>query len=168
MNKGQMLHDFSILDELAYKYKKRIIELVSLLQFKIVVFDCDGTLTAFQYTPSKLLPCKEDELEEYSKEHNIYDNARVLKTMKYVISRLEPDNVFILTNSYNTIVDKKNSMILSNFSTIKKENIIHTKSAEEKIEKLKELYVKYGKQIIFVEDTATNLQLAEENLNLVV
>ena len=149
---------------LTENYKKNINNLLDLLRNKVAVFDFDGTLTALQYTPDRILPCKDAELHEYSKKYNIYHNARTLDTMKYIISNLNNENVYILTNTVDTLIDKKNSCIKCNFPYIAYDHIIHTKSGEEKIQKLRELHTKHHMKIVFVEDTLSNLYLAEENL----
>ena len=71
------------LTELTENYKKNINNLLDLLRNKVAVFDFDGTLTALQYTPDRILPCKDAELHEYSKKYNIYHNARTLDTVNY-------------------------------------------------------------------------------------
>lgn len=159
---GRLINDICI-DDLANEYKRKVFNTISFLNFKTVVFDFDGTLTEFKYSENKLLPCKDNNLLEYSKEHNLYENVNILNTMKYILNELDINNIYILTVTVDTLKDKKEKCILQNFD-IKKENIIQVANPSEKIVFLKNLYNKTNKEIIFVEDTAKTLLMAEENL----
>ena len=163
---GRTLNDIS-LDELSCLYKRRILDIITKLQNGIVVFDFDGTLTEFKYADKTLLPCKEEDLHEYSKFGNIYENIYILKTMQYIINQLNPDKIYVITNSATAIKDKKNSVISSGFPTVKKENVYHTRNVKEKLDVLAMLYNKTEHKILFVEDMVSTLQMAEEKYNFV-
>lgn len=139
INAGRLINDISM-SELTKGYERKILDFVSLLQFKTVVFDFDGTLTWFKYAEDRLLPCKDSDLYEYSKKGNIYENVNILRTMQYVMNELNPNDVFILTTTVETLRSKKVNVILRSFPTVKKDNIIHTYSSNEKIDKLREIY----------------------------
>ena len=65
-------HNFKSIDEYQTSlndYIRNILNLISKLQFKVAVFDFDGTLTAFQYAEDRILPCDELDLKEYSKDN---------------------------------------------------------------------------------------------------
>ena len=156
-----------ILYKLANNYIRNVFNFISKLKDKIVVFDFDGTLTQFQYAENRILPCDEEDLYEYSKNNNIYDNVKIIETMQYVMSKLDPKDMYIITNSVGTIKEKKQKTIDENCKYILKENVLHTKSKEDKLEKMKEIHYKTGKKIIFVEDMATNIQLMEENTDFI-
>lgn len=162
---GRLINDIS-LDDLSNIYKRKVLDLISLLQFKTIVFDFDGTLDEFKYTENKLLPCKDDDLYEYSKNNNIYENAKVLKTMQYVINEIDINNIYVLTVTVDTLKQKKLDFILKNFN-IKKENIIQVANSNEKMKVLMDLYIKTNKKIIFLEDTAKTLLNAEEQFDFV-
>ena len=147
---------------LAIQYVRLVLNIVKMLQGKVVVFDFDGTMTEFHYAETSLLPCKDDDIYEYSKTHNIYANARILATMQYVIGRLNPDLVFVLTRTEQTLIEKKNACIYAEFPTIKKENIYHVQLAEQKLDVLKSLHDRFGTNIVFVEDTFKTILNAEE------
>ena len=78
-------------------YKQNIINKINMMKDKVVVFDFDGTLTEFKYADKTLLPCTEAGLHEYSKTGNIYENVHILETMRYIISQLNSNDVYILT-----------------------------------------------------------------------
>ena len=161
MQSGRLLN-FTNIDDLCQAYKRKIYDMISKMRYKVVVFDFDGTLTEFKYANKTLLPCKESDLYEYSKTNNIYENVNFLRTMQYIISELDLDLVYILTSTRETLIDKKNEAIYKAYSDIKKDHIIHVNGGSAKIEKLKELHDKHNKDIIFVEDTASNIQLVDE------
>ena len=163
MNAGRLLNDLS-LDDICKEYKRKVFDLISLLQNRIAVFDFDGTLTEFKYSNGRLLPCKDDDLYEYSKEHSIYNNARLLKTMQYVVNECETDNVYILTVTVETLRESKEKIISYGFPSILKEHIIQVDNSTQKLEVLQDIHSKRNKDIIFVEDTVKTLLTAEENL----
>lgn len=166
MSAGRMINDINI-DDIMYDIKRNVFDFISLCQFKTIVLDFDGTLTQFQYGDNSLLPCKDDELEEYSKNNNIYDNIKTLKLMKYAMNELNTNDVFILTVTVDSLKEKKEKLILKEFPTIKRKNIIQVSSTEEKNIILEELHKKYNKQIIFCDDTAKTLLNAEEKFDFV-
>lgn len=160
MNLRKGYNDIDILGSLYIEHIQRMVER---LQDKIVVFDFDGTLTDFKYAENRLLPCRDDEIFEYSKTNNIYQNVRVLKTMQVIISQLNKENVFILTRTEETLVGKKNKVILENFS-IFMDNVYHVSRAEDKLQVLNELHRRFSQDIIFVEDTFKTILNAEETM----
>ena len=155
------------LKALAEAFEKHISNIVEKLQGKVVVFDFDGTMTEFHYAETRLLPCRDDDVYEYSKTHNIYANARMLGTMQYVISQLNPENVFVLTRTEKTLIDKKNECIYREFPSIKPENINHVQIAEKKLDVLRALHERFGTDVIFVEDTFKTILNAEESMPFV-
>ena len=132
----------------------------------IYVFDFDGTLDAFKYAIGRLLPCRDDEIEEYCKTHDLYEFVYILKTLKYIISRLNKKNVYVLTRSELTVIRSKNKAILDNFDIAKK-HIIHVQNADNKLSKLRKLHKKTGKKIFFVEDSFKTILNAEECMEFV-
>lgn len=162
---GRIINNIS-LDELSNIYIRKVLDLISLLQFKTIVFDFDGTLDEFKYDKNRLLPCKDDDLYEYSKNNNIYENANILKTMKYILNELDINNVYVLTVTVDTLKNKKLEFIKKNFDIIET-HIIQVENSNAKIEVLKELYNKTNKEIIFLEDTAKTLLNAEEQFDFV-
>ena len=137
------------------------------LKGRIVVFDFDGTLTEFKYAENSLLPCKDDEIYEYSKMHNIYANARMLATMQYIVHKLNPENVYILTRTEKTLIDKKNACIHKNFPTIKQDHIFHVQTSDEKLDVLHNLHKVVKVNIVFVEDTFKTILDAEEKMSYI-
>lgn len=164
-NVGRVANPIEI-DDVLFDMERNIFNLVSLLQHKIVVIDFDGTMCEFKYTNTgRLLPCKDSEIKEYT--GNLYENARVLKAMQFVLYECNPINMYVLTISQDSVKNDKTKMINSKFPTIRTENIIHVKTVEEKMLFLEQLYNKYRKQIIFCEDTAKTLLNAEERFHYV-
>ena len=84
MEAGRMLVDYSLLDEFAQIYKRKVLDLITLCNNKVVVFDFDGTLVDFKYDDKHLLPCKDDELNEWFKTNNFYNKAQLIKTMEFL------------------------------------------------------------------------------------
>lgn len=153
--------------DLAEEYIKKIEGFIELLQSKTVVFDFDGTLTNLKYAEDKILPCNNDELYEYSKNNNLYEKVNFVKTMQYVMSKLNMEDVYVLTVTVETLRSKKEETIQQGFPSIYKDQIIHTNNPDEKIEILKQIYYKDKKQIIFVEDNADILMKSEAVLDFV-
>ncbi|MBQ8806045.1 MAG: hypothetical protein IJZ68_06130 [Bacteroidaceae bacterium] len=153
------------------------------LRDKVVVFDFDGTMTAFRYGAygKRLLPCKDDEIYEYSKTHNIYAGAyvpesadelekftpdgehaaRMLGIMQWLISELPQEHVFVLTRTEMTLIDKKNEAILKNFNVLP-QNIYHVQDSRRKVDVLDMIHERFGKDVYFVEDTFKTQLDAEE------
>ena len=155
------------LNELFLQYEKNMNDLIHLCRGKTIAFDFDGTLTRFQYDDNRMLPCRDDGIEEYTKSGgNIYKNLYILKTMKYVMSRLNKDDVFIVTSTAPSLREAKDKIIFDEFD-ISSEHIIHTDGASKKINALIDIYNKTQKDILFVEDNYKILLTAEENLNFV-
>ena len=151
---------------LASMYVSRIESILAELKGRKVVFDFDGTMTEFHYAETSLLPCRDDEILEYSKEHNIYENARMLATMQYIIANLDPKDVFVLTRTEVTLIEKKNEAILANFQMLP-EHIYHVQDANNKLAVLRNLHKEYDTNIIFVEDTFKTILNAEEAMPFV-
>lgn len=151
---------------LAEMFVDRINMMVEGLKGHVVVFDFDGTMTEFRYAEESLLPCRDDEVYEYSMTHNIYANARMLETMKYVISCLDREKVFVLTRTETTLIEKKNEAILNNFE-IDAENIFHVQDANNKLAVLRQLHKRFDENIVFVEDTFKTILNAEEAMSFV-
>ena len=131
------------------------------------IFDWDGTLTAFKYAIGSLLPCRDDEVEEYCKTHNLYIDVYVLKTMQFIISFLPADRVYILTRSELTVIADKNTAINNNFNNIKPDHIIHVQNAGNKLAKLRKIHEETGLNLFFTEDTFKTILDAEECLEYV-
>ena len=156
-----------MLKELFSQYEENICNLIDLCKGRSLAFDFDGTLTRFQYTKERMLPCNDEDIEKYTKSGgNIFKNIYVLKTMKYVISQLSKDDVFIVTSTVPSLRESKNKLIFEHFN-ISYEHIIHTNGALNKIDALVDIYNKTQKDILFVEDNYKILLKAEENLNFV-
>lgn len=153
--------------ELIEIYISNIESFIEAVKRKIVIFDLDGTLTALKYSQNGILPCADDELEEYHRTHNMYLQARALKTMQYIISQLAGNDMYVLTKSVSTTIDKKTEYIKKNFPQIRDGNIYHVLDVESKLSVLIDIHAKTGKEIIFVEDTADTILHAEENLDYV-
>lgn len=156
-----------MLKELFSQYEENICNLIDLCKGKTLAFDFDGTLTRFQYNEERMLPCNDEDIEAYTKSGgNIYTNIYVLKTMKYIISQLNKDDVFIVTSTVPSLRKIKNKIIFEHFK-IPYKHIIHTIGSSKKIDALINIYNKTQKNILFVEDNYKILLTAEENLNFV-
>lgn len=147
--------------DLTTMFEIRINHIIERLKGHKVVFDFDGTMTEFHYAETSLLPCRDDEIFEYSKTHNIYANARMLATIQYVIEHLDINDVYVLTRTETTLIEKKNDAILENFN-IHPDHIYHVQDANNKLAVLRNLHKEFDTNIIFVEDTFKTILNAEE------
>ena len=156
-----------MLKELFSQYEENICHLINLCKCQTLAFDFDGTLTRFQYDKERMLPCNDEDIEEYTKlGGNIYKNIYILKTMKYIISQLNKNDVFIVTSTVPSLREIKNKIIFKHFN-IPDEHIIHTMGSSKKIDALINIHNKTKKNILFVEDNYKILLTAEEQLNFV-
>lgn len=156
-----------MLNEIFLQYEKNIYNLIKLCKGKIIAFDFDGTLTRFQYADNKMLPCKDEDIETYTKSGgNIYKKIYIFKTMQYIISQLNKEDVFIVTSTVPSLRKIKNKIIFENFS-IPDEQIMHTAGSLKKIDALIDIHNKKQKDILFLEDNYKILLTAEENLSFV-
>ncbi len=155
------------LNELFLQYEKNMNDLIYLCRGKTIAFDFDGTLTRFQYDDYRMLPCRDDNIDEYTKSgRNIYKKIHILKTMKYIISQLNKEDIFIVTSTVPSLRNIKNKIIFEEFG-ISYEHIIHTDGSLKKINALIDIHNKEQKDILFIEDNYKILLTAEENLNFV-
>lgn len=176
------------LDFIANLFVSNLLRHRDFLKNKVVVFDFDGTMTAFRYAPygQRLLPCRDDEIYEYSKQHNIYADAyvpqnadeleqyaangehaaRMLAVMQWLISELPAERVFVLTRTEMTLVDKKNEAILKNFNVLP-QNIYHVQDSKRKADVLDIIHERFQEDVYFVEDTFKTQLDAEETLPFV-
>ena len=156
-----------MLNEIFLQYEKNIYNLIKLCKGKIIAFDFDGTLTRFQYADNKMLPCKDEDIETYTKSGgNIYKKIYIFKTMQYIISQLNKEDVFIVTSTVPSLRKIKNKIIFEKFS-IPDEHIMHTSGSLKKIDALIDIHNKKQKDILFLEDNYKILLTAEENLSFV-
>ena len=170
MEAGRMLVDYSVLDAFAQIYKRKVLDLITLCHNKVVVFDFDGTLVDFKYDEKHLLPCKDDDINEWFENNNFYDKAKLIKTMSFLIEVLFPidaSEAYILTVSQPNVVAPKSARIKEILPSIYQENVFHVLSTTDKMRVLEEIYQKHGKQIVFIEDTAKTLLIAEETFDFV-
>ena len=72
--------------------------------------------------------------------------------MKYIIKHLDVNNIYILTRTEPTLIDKKNVCIQKEFPMFKREHILHVYKAEEKVLELEKLKNRYHKLPIFIAD----------------
>lgn len=154
------------IEMLANAFIQNTLSMLDRVKDSITVWDWDGTLTKFKYAEKSLLPCRDDEIYEYSKAHNIYADAKILAVMQYIISQLPKERVFILTRTEMTLIDKKNESILKHFDVLP-ENIYHVQDAHRKLEVLDMLHTRFGEDLIFVEDTFKTILNAEEAMPFV-
>lgn len=139
------------------------------LKGKYVFFDVDGTLAEYRFK-DKLYSGKCAELGCQSLEDLLFSDlfykSRPLKTMQNIISKLDPDKIFVLgTIVTNNEVNQKYKWLEENYPNIKKENIIFISSTMLK----PDVITQYSKKlkvnlqdIVFVDDRLDVLRKAEE------
>ena len=155
------------MENILHLQEERILMILEKLKDKVVVFDFDGTLTEFHYDKTHLLPCKDDYVKVFALTNNLYANARCLETLKFIISHLDPKNIYILTRTDDSVVDSKNDIINREFPMFTPENIFHVLTSDAKLEVLKKLHEERNENIIFVEDTFKTILDGEEKFPFV-
>lgn len=139
------------------------------LKEKYVFFDVDGTLSEYRFR-DKLYGGRCPELGCQSLEDYLFSDlfykARPIKTMQNIISKLNPEKIFVLgTIVTNNEINQKYKWIEENYSNIKKENIIFISSTMLKPEVIIEYAKKLNiniKDTVFVDDRLDVLRKAEE------
>jgi 5'(3')-deoxyribonucleotidase len=165
MQPGRMLYEDDMMEVMS-QLKAKISEKVVDFQNKIVIFDIDGTLCEFKYTKkdsTKLLPCRDDQLSEYLKSYDMYDNAEPIRIMQYIIRQCDPESIYTLSTSTEPAKIQKNAWLRKYYPYIKKDHIFYTANDSEKLDVIRKLMLDYpNKQIVFVEDTARTLLNVQE------
>lgn len=176
------------LEKLMNLFASNLLRIMNFLRDKVVVLDFDGTMTAFRYAKfgTNMLPCKDSQIYEHSKTHNIYAGAyvpqtaeelemvtesgehaaRMLGTMQWLIANLPKERVFILTRTELTLIDKKNEAILKNFDVLP-QNIYHVQDSNRKLDILDIIHERFGEDVYFLEDTFKTQLNAEEAMPFV-
>ena len=153
-----------MLENLFDEYKKNVEKFIELAKGKLTVFDFDGTLSQFQYTLNRMLPCLDKDVEQYTLAgYNMYENVHLLKTMQYIFSKIEHENIWILTQTVSALEKIKTDIVVQNFK-IPSDKVIHVKSSVQKLDILKTMHEKYQTPIVFIEDNAQILIRAEDEL----
>lgn len=104
----------------------------------ILVLDYDGTMVRFYYGKNAMLPCLDIDVFEYSKKHNLYINVYSFKIIKYILSRIPREKIFVLTRSEKTLRTEKNAAIIKDFGLLE-ENIYHVQNSANKVKVLKQI-----------------------------
>ena len=143
--------------------------MIEKLKSKYVFFDVDGTLSEYRYNDSlyagrcKELGCQTLEDLLFSK---LFYNARPLRTMQNIVSKLDSDKVFILgAVATNNEIEQKYDWLKENYPNIQKKNIYFINSTMLKPDVILEWCKHYGidkKDTIFVDDRLDALRKAEE------
>lgn len=138
-------------------------QLIKDLQNKYVFFDFDGTLCEHRYN-SLAYPIDYNWLKSMLFDSEVYKNVRPLKTMQEVISKLNPDRVFVLgVITTNKEIEQKFAWLEKHFPQIKKENIYFVNKMKNKVETLKIFAETISPQdIVMVDDMHAVLQEAEQ------
>lgn len=154
----------SDINEITKSLAENILDKIDFLKDKIAVFDIDGVFCRFHYTEGDhLLPCKDADLGTFLVNHNMYNFAKPLKIMQYVVNSLNPDNIFTLSTATIPAKAQKNEWLSKHYPKIKKEKIIYSKNDMEKLEFLKEILANHpDKTVVFIEDTAKTLLNSQE------
>ena len=153
------------MNELKDAYEDRINSIIKSLENKIVVFDFDGTLTELKYDSNRLLPCNQNDIEDYSIKHNtIYNRLRVLKTMQYIMARLSSKNIYVLTTTTPSLIRGKQIAIMDNFPNIEYDNVIHVFKDDVKVAELEKIVKNHCKEVVYIDDNLYTLLKVEETL----
>lgn len=138
------------------------------LKDKYVFFDVDGVLSEYRHR-DQVYAGRDPELGCQTLNDLLFGDlflkSRPLKTMQRIVSKLDPNKIFILgTIVTNNEVNQKYIWLEKNFPEFKKENIIFISSTMLK----SEVMLEYSKQydinladIVFVDDRMGVIRKAE-------
>lgn len=139
------------------------------LKDKYVFFDVDGVLSEYRHR-DQVYAGRDPELGCQTLNDLLFGDlflkSRPLKTMQRIVSKLDPNKIFILgTIVTNNEVNQKHIWLEKNFPEFKKENIIFISSTMLK----PEVMLEYSKQydinladIVFIDDRMDVIRKAEE------
>lgn len=139
------------------------------LKDKYVFFDVDGVLSEYRHR-DQVYAGRDPELGCQTLNDLLFGDlflkSRPLKTMQRIVSKLDPNKIFILgTIVTNNEINQKYIWLKKNFPEFKKENIIFISSTMLK----PEVMLEYSKQydinltdIVFIDDRMGVIRKAEE------
>lgn len=139
------------------------------LKEKYVFFDVDGVLSEYRHR-DQVYAGRNPELGCQTLNDLLFGDlflkSRPLKTMQKIVSKLDPNKIFILgTIVTNNEVNQKYIWLEKNFPEFKKENIIFISSTMLKPEVMLEYSKQYNinlADIIFIDDRMGVIRKAEE------
>ena len=110
-----------------------------------IVLDYDGTMVRFYYGVNKkekhlsaMLPCLDSEVYEYSKYNNLYKNVYSFKVVKYILSLIPREKIFVLTRSEKTVMANKTTAATEYFK-LDSIHVLHVQDSSKKTEVLAKL-----------------------------
>ncbi len=138
------------------------------LKDKYVFFDVDGTLSEYRYNDA-IYSGRDPELGCQTLKNLLFDdlfaNARPLKTMQNIISKLDSDKVLILgTIVTNNEIEQKYPWLKKHYPNIKRENIYFISSTMLKPDVIIEWCQHFNvnlSDVAFVDDRLDVLRRAE-------
>lgn len=139
------------------------------LKDKIVLFDFDGVLCTYRADKLKTHVSEDEYLRRFIGDKDVYYASWAPETVKNIVSKLNPDNVYVLSDMAHTFeLRKKTEFIGKEYPSIKPENILFTRSNYKGIV-IDEMYNQrifgegYSKSdIILIDDQLDVIQLVEE------
>lgn len=155
------------MDQILSRYKQKIENWIDVLKNNFVVFDFDGTLVEMAHDETRLLPCSNNDLNEYAQTHNVYAHVKPLEIMQYIVSQLDPSKVYVLTVSQPNIIEQKQRSVNRLYPNILNSHVLHVANAKAKYVALQQLHADVRNHILFIDDDLTVLLQAEEGLAFV-
>lgn len=139
------------------------------LKDKYVFFDIDGVLSEYRHR-DQVYAGRDPELGCQTLNDLLFGDlflkSRPLKTMQRIVSKLDPNKIFILgTIVTNNEINQKYIWLKKNFPEFKKENIIFISSTMLKPEVMLEYSKQYNinlADIVFIDDRMGVIRKAEE------
>jgi hypothetical protein len=143
--------------------RRRLDKLAEQMEDYLVVFDIDGTLCRFKYTGEDLLlPCNNEDLGKYlSYANNMYTYAEPIKSMQYLINKLDPSKVMTLSTAVPMAVLLKVDWLEKYYPSVLPSNTLWTKCDEDKLKVLQKL--SKDNKVLFIDDSYKTLLFIEEN-----
>ena len=143
--------------------RRRLDKLAEQMEDYLVVFGIDGTLCRFKYTgEDSLLPCNNEDLSKYlSYASNMYAYAEPIKSMQYLVNKLDPSKVMTLSTAVPMAVLLKIDWLEKYYPNILPSNTLWTKYDEDKLKVLQKL--SKDNKVLFIDDSYKTLLFIEEN-----
>lgn len=137
---------------------------------KIVIVDFDGTLTTYRSTEDKAHTNSENYIGMHIDGYDtVWKYTRPLKTMQNLLSKLDRDRLYVLSQTDTSFEEKnKNRFIANNYPFIKQDNIIYVGRTNYK-KTVVEYMFKHGyfgtfdkKSIVIIEDSIEVISQLED------
>jgi phosphoglycolate phosphatase-like HAD superfamily hydrolase len=136
---------------------------------KVIIWDVDGVLAAYEYGERNHNACLDLEWDEYLKEHDVYETARPLATLqRWMAEHASSKRMFVCTTASNMEEFKRKAAFVIRNYPIQEKSIFMVKDQTEKLDIIKQIHNTYFPEleeqyVIVVDDTVKILTHVQEN-----